>query len=206
MELSLAEMKEKVSQVKKALLEVTTIKKKIEKEAEVIEDKIKLLQKQAELSLEEEREDLAQGALEKKEILIQQKDRKRLEIEELQEKIMVINENKEKLEISINDFKIKKEELIAIDKAADAQMVAKEILTGISKDFNDITERIERAETKIKEKNARLAAMDELIEISELDNLDSMNTLEIELKNIQRREKIKNELKALKEKSKKEVN
>lgn len=201
LELSLVEMKEKIKDIKKALLEVTTIKKKLEGELESIKDKIKLATEQAELALKADREDLAQAALEKKQDLATQEERTTLEIDKLQEKIKVITDSKEQLAKRVNELENKKKELIAINKAADAQLNVKEIMTGISSDITDITDRIERAENKIADKDARISAMDELVETGGLDEIEQTDKIGKELKDIQRQSKIKEELESLKQKT-----
>lgn len=205
LELSLVELREKINDIKKALLEVTTIKKRLEGDFGSIKDKIKIAQDQAELAVKAHREDLAQVALEKKQELTAQEERTILEIEKLQERIKVITENKEQLARRINELENKKKELIAINKAADAQLAVKKIMTGISSEIIDITDRIERVENKINEKNSRILAMDELIATGALDNLDQTDKIDRKLKDIQRQSKIKEELEALKLRTGKEV-
>ncbi|MBV7275854.1 PspA/IM30 family protein [Clostridium sp. PL3] len=205
LELSVVEMRQKITEVKKTLVEVTTVKKRLEGELASIKDKIKLAQEQAELAIKAGRDDLAQAALEKKQDLIAQEERTLLEVEKLQEKVAVITQSKEQLEKRVSGLENKNEELIAINKAADAQLVVKEIMTGVSSDITDITERIERAENKIAEKSARISAMDELIEVGSLDDLGKTDKIDRELKAIQRQSKIKEELEALKLKTGKVV-
>lgn len=196
-EISLVEMRNQIKQVKKALLEVTTIKKSLEGDLQNVNLNIKLVQEQAELSMQANREELAKAALEKKQNLIEQKEKVTVEIENLKEKIKVINENKQQLENRVNELETKKQELFALNKAADAQLTVKEIISGISSDMTDINERLERAENKISHKNARLEAMDEIIENEGFNTLDETKKIEFELKNIQREERIRQELEAL---------
>lgn len=203
-EISLVEMRGQLKEVKKALLEVTTIKKRLEGDLKDINIKIDLAQEQAKLSILANREDLAKVALENKEKESEQKGKLTIEIENLDEKIKVINENKQQLEKRITEMETKKQELFSINKAADAQLAVKEIMTGMSIDMNSINERLERAEDKIIQKNAKLAAMDELMEMGGLDTLDETKTIENELKTIHREDKIRKELEALKLKNQEE--
>ncbi|MGE5632394.1 MAG: PspA/IM30 family protein [Caulobacteraceae bacterium] len=205
LELSLDEMREKISKVKEALVEVVTIKRRLEGELTGVKDKIKLAQDQAELAVKAKRDDLAQAALKKKQDLTAQEERTALEVEKLQEKVKVITDSKEQLERRLDELENKKKELIAIDKAADAQLDIKEIMTGVSSDITDITDRIERAENKIAEKNARISAIDELVETGDLDDLNETDKIDRELKEIQRQAKIKEELEAIKLKTGKVV-
>ncbi|WP_130806090.1 PspA/IM30 family protein [Senegalia massiliensis] len=200
--LSLLELKEKVREIKKALLEVTTIKKSLESEVLELKDKVKLSEEQAELSIKANREDLAEKALENKHVLNEKLENKSVEIENLKEKIIIIKENKEKIQQKINDLEYKKDELKAIDKAADAELMVKEALTGVFEDISDITDRIERAESKIKNKTNKIAAIDELEQSDSLDNIDENEKIQNELDKISKESRIKEELEAIKLKHK----
>lgn len=198
--LSIYELKEKMKEIKKALLDVTTIKKKLERDLLNIVDKIKISNEQAELAIKAEREDLALAALEKKQNLVTQQEKLKLEIDKLDQKIKVISQNKKQLERRINELEIKKRELIAINKAADAQIIVSEIISGISDDITEITERIERAENKIIEKTAKINAIEELVENDSLNDFNKIDKIDKELTEIQRKNKVKEELEALKTK------
>lgn len=104
------------------------------------------------------------------------------------------------METQISGLKNKKDEMIAMNRAADAQITVKEIITGISIEMNNIHDRITRAESKINEKNAKVSAIDELIELNALDTFDGKDSIENELNKLQKEEKVKQELEALKQK------
>ncbi|WHH59962.1 PspA/IM30 family protein [Petroclostridium sp. X23] len=199
LQLSLEEMKEQVNKIKKSLIEVATIKKKLESDLFDVKGKIKLASEQAELSIASNREDLAKAALEKKQDLLSQEERITAEIQQLNQKIKIITNSKEQLEYQINDLENRKEELIAMNRAADAQITVKETITGISNEMNDIHSRIDRAENKIRQKNAKISAMDELIELNALDTFDGKDSIEKELSKLQKEEKVRQELEALKQ-------
>ncbi|WP_432666037.1 PspA/IM30 family protein [Wukongibacter baidiensis] len=196
---SIIEMKEQLRKINNSLVEVATIKKKLESDLLDVNGKIKVAQSQAEIAMETGRDDLAKSALEKKHNFIEQEKRIRLEIEDVKSKLDMIRNSKLQLESKINDLENKKKELIAMNKAADAQMTVKETLTGLSNDITDINERIMRAESRIKEKNAKLSAMDELAEIGAISELGNENDVEKELMKIQRERKVKEELEKLKQ-------
>lgn len=197
---SIVEMKEQLNKIKKSLVDITTVKKGLEDELEDIQGKIQIAENQAELAVASNREDLARAALEKKQNLVEEKERLSRQIEELSEKQSIIQKNKEHLELEISELETKKQELIAMNRAAEAQMAVKEALTGISSEMNDIKGRIERAEKRIKEKKAKVSAMDELIEMGALEELEERDNVEAELSKIHREELIKQELERLKQK------
>lgn len=197
---SIVEMKEQLNKIKKSLVDITTVKKGLENELEDIQGKIQIAENQAELAVASNREDLARAALEKKQNLVEEKERLSRQIEELSEKQSIIQKNKEHLESELSELETKKQELIAMNRAAEAQMAVKEALTGISSEMNDIKGRIERAEKRIKEKKAKVSAMDELIEMGALEELEERDNVEAELNKIHREELIKQELERLKKK------
>ncbi|MDN5303009.1 MAG: phage shock protein [Thermoanaerobacteraceae bacterium] len=197
---SIVEMKEQLNKIKKSLVDITTVKKGLENELEDIQGKIQIAENQAELAVASNREDLARAALEKKQNLVEEKERLSRQIEELSEKQSIIQKNKEHLESELSELETKKQELIAMNRAAEAQMAVKEALTGISSEMNDIKGRIERAEKRIKEKKAKVSAMDELIEMGALEELEERDNVEAELSKIHREELIKQELERLKQK------
>ncbi|HHW01661.1 MAG TPA: PspA/IM30 family protein [Thermoanaerobacterales bacterium] len=197
---SIVEMKEQLNKIKKSLVDITTVKKGLEDELEDIQGKIQIAENQAELAVASNREDLARAALEKKQNLVEEKERLSRQIEELSGKQSIIQKNKEHLESELSELETKKQELIAMNRAAEAQMAVKEALTGISSEMNDIRGRIERAEKRIKEKKAKVSAMDELIEMGALEELEERDNVEAELNKIHREELIKQELDRLKKK------
>ena len=201
LDISLQEMKEHLQQVQKSLLELTTIKKGLEKELEDIKDKVKLAQEQAQTAMDIEKEELARAALEKKADLNGKKTTLKTEIEKIESKIEVIKSNKRKLAEQIKKLETKKEELTFINKSADAQLEVKEIITGASSDITDLNEQIKRAEEKIQKKEAKLSAIDELVANGELINdFNSEDDIEKSLNQIERDSKIEEELANLRSK------
>jgi len=199
LDISLKEMKEHLQQVKKSLLELTTMKKNLEKDLEDAEDKAELAQQQAQTAMNMEKEDLARAALEKKAELGDKIITLKSKIEKLENKIEVIKSNKKTLAGQIKDLEMKREELTVINKSADAQLAVKEIITGASSDITDLNEQIKRAEEKVRKKEAKVSAIDELVADGELSNdLNSQDDIEKSLYEIQRKAEIEEELAKLK--------
>jgi phage shock protein A len=199
LDISLKEMKEHLQQVKKSLLELTTMKKNLEKDLEDAEDKAELAQQQAQTAMNMEKEDLARAALEKKAELGDKIITLKSKIEKLENKIEVIKSNKKTLAGQIKDLEMKREELTVINKSADAQLAVKEIITGASSDITDLNKQIQRAEEKIRKKEAKISAIDELVADGELSNdLNSQDDIEKSLHEIQRKAEIEEELAKLK--------
>ncbi|KXS48132.1 MAG: phage shock protein A [Halanaerobium sp. 4-GBenrich] len=201
LDISLQEMKEHLQQVQKSLLELTTIKKGLEKDLEDVKDKAELAQQQAQTAMDIEKEDLARAALEKKADLNEKTTVLKTEIEKIENKIEVIKSNKNTLAEQIKKLEMKREELTFINKSADAQLEVKEIITGASNNITDLNEQIKRAEDKINRKEAKLSAIDELVADGELINdLNSGDDIDKSLNQIQRDSKIEEELANLRSK------
>jgi phage shock protein A len=201
LDISLQEMKEHLQQVQKSLLELTTIKKGLEKDLEDVNDKAELAQAQAQTAMDIAKEDLARAALEKKANLNEKTTILKTEIEKIENKIEVIKSNKKTLAEQIKKLETKREELIFINKSANAQLEVKEIITGASSDITDLNGQIERAEEKIRKKEAKLSAIDELVADGELINdLNSKDDIDKSLNKIQRDSKIEEELANLRSK------
>ena len=91
LDISLQEMKEHLQQVQKSLLELTTIKKGLEKDLEDVKDKAELAQQQAQTAMDIEKEDLARAALEKKADLNEKTTVLKTEIEKIENKIEAVS-------------------------------------------------------------------------------------------------------------------
>lgn len=201
LDISLQEMKEHLQQVQKSLLELTTIKKGLEKDLDDVKDKIELAQEQAQTAMDIEKEELARAALKKKADLNEKTTILKTEIEKIENKIEVIKSNKKTLAEQIKKLETKKEELTFINKSADAQLEVKEIITGASSDITDLNGQIKRAEEKIRKKEAKLSAIDELVADGELINdLNAEDDIDKSLNQIQRDSKIEEELANLRSK------
>jgi phage shock protein A len=201
LDISLQEMKEHLQQVQKSLLELTTIKKGLEKDLDGVKDKAELAREQAQTAVDIEKEKLARAALEKKADLNERITILKTEIEKIESKIEVIKSNKNTLTEQIKKLETKKKELTFINKSADAQLEVKEIITGASSDITDLNGQIQRAEEKIRKKEARLSAIDELVADGELTNdLNSKDDIDKSLSQIQRDSKIEEELANLRSK------
>ncbi|RCW58339.1 PspA/IM30 family protein [Halanaerobium sp. ST460_2HS_T2] len=201
LDISLQEMKEHLQQVQKSLLELTTIKKGLEKDLDDVKDKVELAQEQAQTAMDIEKEELARAALEKKADLNDKKTILKTKIEKIENKIEVIKSNKKTLAEQIKKLETKREELTFINKSADAQLEVKEIITGASSDITDLNEQIKRAEEKIQKKEAKLSAIDELVADGELINdFNSEDDIEKSLNQIERDSKIEEELANLRSK------
>ncbi|MEG6566456.1 PspA/IM30 family protein [Thermoanaerobacterium saccharolyticum] len=196
---SLVEMRENLSKIKKSMLDVATLKKKLENELSDINVKISEYEKNAELALESGREDLAKASIQNKNDLIEKKTNLESQIKSIEEQLKNIEKSKEQMEDNLIKLQSKKEELITMKKVSDAQVMIKETLTGIANDTTDLGERIRNAEEKIKEKYAKSQAIDYMVDAGMLDHiLDDEDKVEKELKEIEKQKRAEEEFEELK--------
>lgn len=196
---SLVEMRENLSKIKKSMIDVATLKKKLENELSDINIKISEYGKNAELALESGREDLAKASIQNKNDLIEKKTNLESQIKSIEEQLKNIEKSKEQMEDNLIKLQSKKEELITMKKVSDAQVMIKETLTGIANDTSDLGERIRNAEEKIKEKYAKSQAIDYMVDAGMLDNiLDDEDNVEKELKEIEKQKRAEEEFEELK--------
>lgn len=95
---SLVEMRENLSKIKKSMLDVATLKKKLENELSDINIKISEYEKNAELALESGREDLAKASIQNKNDLIEKKTNLESQIKSIEEQLKNIEKSKEQME------------------------------------------------------------------------------------------------------------
>jgi len=188
--------------VEMALSRAIAARKKLEFELGRLDERIKDMDDKAKRALKAGREDLAKQALERKLVLVQQRETISKRIDEMkqdEEKLLALRDN---LKTKIELFKAKKEQLKAEYEASKAQVEVQRMITGLSDDFASAARIIERSEEKISDMKARAAAIDELIATGgALDLLEpeERDAIERELGKIEMQSQLEEELKKLKE-------
>ncbi|HDD69121.1 MAG TPA: PspA/IM30 family protein [Candidatus Korarchaeota archaeon] len=197
-----AKMVQQLHNVNMALARAVTARKRLEFEVEEIEEKIARLDKNAKEAMKIGREDLARKALERKHVLLLQKERIEEKIEEMKKEEEDLKKVRDDLESKVEMFRARKEQLKAEYESAKAQAEVKEMLTGFGDEVVNVARIVDRADSKIKELEARSAAIDELIAVGgTLDVLEpeERDEIERELERARIESSIEEELKKLKE-------
>ncbi|HKD86939.1 MAG TPA: PspA/IM30 family protein [Streptosporangiaceae bacterium] len=168
---SYEQMLDHITQVRRALVEITASKKQLELQEQQLQHSIDHLNDQAKAALAQGREDLAREALSRKATAQQQ-------IEEMQPQRQQLNDEEQKMEQTlstlqqrVNDFRSKKEVMKAQYTAASAMTSVNEEAAGISKSFGDSGAALQRAQDKIANMQARAAATDELLQSGVLEDV-----------------------------------
>jgi phage shock protein A len=159
-----------------------------------------VLEGQARRSIEQNREDLAKLALERKNVNL-------LQFRSLEKQIADMKTEQEKLEqiekqlaLKVEQFRSRKEILKAQYSAAEAQVRIKESVTGVSEDMADLGITLNKAEEKTEKMKARAQALDEMIDSGILTDYTNKNDdiIERELERVNIEESVEQELEKLK--------
>jgi phage shock protein A len=190
---------ELLQNVKRGVADVVTAKKRLQLQADKLEQSVPKLESQAREALAQGREDLARVALERKtaaQTQLQDLDRQVDELESQQEKLVA---NEKTLSAKIESFRSQKEVIKAQYSAAEASVRIGEASTGIGEQMADTGAAIQRARDKTEEMQARASAMDELIASGTLEDVTTGETqLDRELAALTSKSKVDDELEKMK--------
>ena len=184
--------------VKGGIVEVSTLGRRLDLQAQKIRQKIEKLDGQARLALEKGREDLARLAL-------QRKQAAQMQLSDLENQIAGQKAEQQKLQtaehnlrIKVNSFRTRKETIKAQYSAAEAQVRIGEAATGLSEEMADIGLSIQRVEEKTEKMRARALAIDELVHVGLLEDHIGGNPLDRELAQLTVGHDVDSELESLK--------
>ena len=191
---------ELLNRLRRGIAEVATAKKRIELQKTKLLDNARTLDEQARRALDENREDLAKLALERKNanmLRLQSLDKQITEIKIEKEKL---EQTEKRLSSKVEEFKSRKEIIEAQYSAAEAQVRVKESVTGISEEMADVGIAMSQAEDKTEKMKAKSQALDEMMDSGVLTDSSSNNIdiIERELENLSIKGSVEEELAKLK--------
>lgn len=190
---------EMLRNVKRGVVEMVSSKRRLELQAQKVQDSIAKLDSQARQAMEMSREDMARLALERKQhamIELQGLDQQISGLELEQEKL---TKAEQRLQAKVQAFRTKKETIKAQYNAAQAQVRIGSALSGISEEMGDVTLAVERAEDKTEALKAKAGAIDELAASGVLDmEIDGKDDISRELDQLSASAGVESELAALK--------
>ena len=162
-------------------------------------ENIRTLDEQSRRAIEQDREDLAKLALERKNanmLQLQNLDKQIIDMQTQQDKL---EQTEKRLSTKVEEFRSKKEVIKAQYTAAEAQVRIKENLTGISEEMADVGMAMNRAEDKTEQMKAKAKALDEMIDSGVLtDYTSNKDDIEGELEKITVKSSVDKELAKLK--------
>lgn len=187
-------------EVRQAVAEVATAKKRIELQGEEMGARYARLGAQAREAMEQGREDLARAALERRAGLESQVGKLQAQHLSLQKQMSQLQERERRLAEQIAAFRVEKETLKATYSASEAQVRANEAVAGIGANMNDVGVSLDRARDRVAQMQARAQATDELLSSGALQDLTAAPDADIErqLAELASRADIERQLKAMK--------
>jgi phage shock protein A len=153
---------EMLQQVKKGIADVVTAKKRLQLQADKIQQSLPKLDQQARQALSQGREDLARTALERKNFAQTELQSLDSQVQELETQQQGLIDKQQKLATKLEQFRTKKEVIKAQYSAAEASVKISEAASGVGEEMADVGLAMQRAQDKTENMKARAGAMEEL--------------------------------------------
>ena len=169
-----------LQQVRQAVAEVATAKKRIELQGQEMGARYQRLGGQAREALTQGREDLARAALERRALLEGQVEKLQQQFAALERQASQLQERERLLTEQVAAFRIEKETIKATYTASEAQVKANEAVSGLSSTIDDIGTSLDRARDRVAQMQARAAATDDLLASGALRDLTAAPDADIE--------------------------
>jgi len=190
---------ETMNKLRRSVAEVVTAKTRLQMQKTKLVENIRTLDEESRRAIEQDREDLAKLALERKNanmLQLQNLDKQIIDMQTQQDKL---EQTEKRLSAKVEEFRSKKEVIKAEYTAADAQVRIKENLTGISEEMTDVGMAMNKAEDKTEQMKAKAKALDEMIDSGVLtDYTSDKDDVEAELEKMTVKSSVDQELAKLK--------
>ena len=160
--------------VKKGIADVVTAKKRLQMQAEKLEQSVVKLDTQARQALGAGKEELARMALERKTVAQTELQTLDSQIAELEDQQTKLTESEQRLRTKVEAFRTKKEVIKAQYNAAEAQVRISEAATGVGEEMADVGLAMQRAVDKTEQMRARAGAVEELEAAGTFDDITQL--------------------------------
>jgi phage shock protein A len=199
LEYSFVKQRELLNKLRRDMAEVITAKKRLEIQKARLWDNIRTLDDQAARAVDQDKEDLAKLALQRKNANMLQLQELNKQITEMQLEQDKLEDTEKRLSTKVEEFRSKKEIIKAQYTAAEAQVRIKENVTGISEEMTDVGMALDRAEDKTEKMKAKSQALDDMIDSGSLtDYTSDKDDIEKELEESSIKDSVDQELAKLK--------
>ena len=190
---------ETMNKLRRSIAEVVTAKTRLQMQKTKLVENIRTLDEESRRAIDQDREDLAKLALERKNanmLQLQNLDKQIVDMQTQQDKL---EQTEKRLSTKVEEFRSKKEVIKAQYTAAEAQVRIKENLTGISEEMADVGVAMNKAEDKTEQMKAKSQALDEMIDSGVLtDYTSNKDDIEGELEKMTVKSSVDQELAKLK--------
>ena len=196
---SYEQLREELQAINRGIADITTQKKRLELHSERLRANHEKHDRQVREAIQQDRDDLARRALEKKHATTEQLVDLEEQIERLQATQDRLIERQITLRGRIEGFRTEKEVLKARHEAARASARVAEAFTGVGGEMADVNRAIERAAERTEQMEARAAALEELEASGALDDiLADGDEIDRELDRLSAEQRVDTELEELK--------
>ena len=161
-----------------ALSEVRIAREKLRQEASRLQTRAPILEDHAKRALSNGREDLARTALgRRKAVLLELKalDQQMIEVEQEEDRLRTVEQ---RLSVSLEAYRARRDVLSAREKAAVAQVRAGQVMGGVAAGTAELNQALERAEENRKRIQARSLVINRLIESGVVEDPAEMSALD----------------------------
>jgi len=163
LDLSYTKMQDNLTNVRRALADIATARKRLEIQAEQLHAQGDKLQTQAKAALAQGNEDLAREALSRRELIVSQLADLGAQHEQTAAQQAQLEATATKLQREIVAFRTRKDTMKATYAASKASVKIQESMSSISEGSANAGATLERAQEKINQMRARSGAIDELM-------------------------------------------
>ncbi len=157
--------------VRRGLADLVTSKRRLQMQHDKLQSDMAHLDGQAQQALQQNREDLARLALQRKVSLQEQLSTIDAQVQQLEGQQQKLSDAEQRLQTKIETFRTTKETIKAQYTASQAQVKISEAATGISEEMADVGLAVQRAQDKTEQMQARASALDELVDTGALTQL-----------------------------------
>jgi phage shock protein A len=171
LDLSYSQQMENLQKLRRSVAEVATARKRIEIQAQQLQQQASKLQGQARAALSQKNEDLAREALSRRSAIAAELTDLQAQHSSVLDQEQRLKETMRRLQTQVEMFRTRKETLKATYTAAEAQTRVGEAVSGISDSMGDAGLAMQRAQDRISAMQARAGAIDELLASGSLTDL-----------------------------------
>ena len=166
---------EMLTQVRRGLADVATSGRRLDLQANQLQQSADKLHDQASQALEVGREDIAREALNRRAAALDQLAELGPQRESLRNDEQKLTLAAQRLQTKVESFRSRKETVKATYTAAEAQTRINESVAGISEEMGDVGLAMQRAEDKTAQMQARSQALDGLLSSGALDDVTTLS-------------------------------
>jgi phage shock protein A len=166
---------ELLQKMRRGVADVATSRKRIELQAQSLQQSASKLENQARQAVSQNREDLAREALTRRAAIGGQLQDLQVQHDQLKGEEAKLVDASQRLQAKVESFRTRKETIKATYTAAEAQTRINEAVSGIGEEMGDVGMAMQRAEDKVAQMQSRAGALDELMASGALDDLSMSN-------------------------------